>query len=1562
MAHNAANGSEAFDPAQPFNIDQRQGIQIGPITGNEVFFAGNLGSNALGSVWNDALFGGAGNDTFNGGIGADYLEGKTGQDVLIGGAGNDTLISLDGAGGDHVIGGTGYDTFVVDWGDTISDDPEGPRGGIIYVGAERLQLGDGFRSDGSSFFQAANGVRYWEGSDGRIVAYLPGSSTQVMINRPNNVVPGREDFGDHEVSGRPDLGIRLVTQHDGVPRAQLSSSIGELFHLGITFRLPADPLAIDLDGDGLETLGGPSSSTTILFDHSGDGVRDGTAWLNGDDAWLAFDRDGDGMITTGAELFGIDTILPDGTHAPNAFAALAPLDTNANGLIDAGDADFARVLVWRDQNVNGVSESFELSTLGDAGIAEIRLNATPTGIGLGDGSILTMTSSFLRSDGTTGQVGAIDLLRNTFVREFSDPPASADTDEALPNIAGTGRVRNLDEASAESLAVAENLQLAASASTRESQLSQSASLVSSWAEDSPMATGSQAALDREGRPFVYYRFADLPSESAQVAYLAITDGHVDPATLPANWYLQRQSAEYQERVRELEILERFGGQTFADVLHLPTFTEYSAFGVELRTIAIPIETQNWQFLKAAYEALTESTYLAVAAQTRLSTYLEAFMHGEETRDFSEVESMLAQRHAANPAGAISDLFDLSRALGVQLVERGWINLPVLLQGWLREASAEPSLSGVLDSLGIRFRDDLTLNGTTNADVLLGNSWMPPFAGGVRSTYAGFGNDLIFGGEASATEIHDGPGRDVILGGPEPTTYLSGAGHDIILFGRDSGTDFIQPEFLISPMSVLDRDTIQLLPGIAPADLIVRHSDVVLEIRIRGTTAVLTDLHATFGGEGDFIGGIFRTIEDVRFADGTVWSADILQEQALIGSEEDDNGTTYRPLVGYTFRDDLIRGNGGNDVLIGLGGNDELLGGMGNDTLTGGSGNDRLDGGAGNDNLDGGAGIDTYVFTRGGGRDSIGSPGSADLDVLRVAGGIAPGELLLQRTPSNAIRIFLGDGSAEMLDPGNPLNGLYTASGANGPSFDRVEFDDGTVWNALDIRSRLFTATAGDDAILGFNDAADVISGLAGEDRLLGLGGDDQLTGGAGNDRLEGGAGADTYVFRRGDGQDTIIDDSSAVNVLLLPDIAPGELTRVDNVLSVTGMQDRITIQGSGAVGQIVFSDGSTSALSEIQGPPSEGGGTGGGGGGSGTGEGGSGGGPGGSSVPTDGNDVLSGTPSADLLAGGKGNDILIGGAGSDTYFFALGDGFDVFVEDPLSAEPNFIRFGPGIGFADLHAQEVENAIFIQVGSGTDAVAFLAGTIAEVRLESGASKTVADLLNPSDPPLPDPEPEGQCASAAAGHASVPQPQAPLPVYGAGSAQSSQSSGESSKAPPLARQDMDMAVGDSTSPVAVPPNREAGDVAAQRRDLPAGESVSAVSSGAESLAGQPRFDDLVEAGRINFAERYADAIREFESKRAGQERALASVDPGPIAIEAWNTAMHAWHERNPGFSETDLSTSDGGWAMGWGLPVSASRELEGSSPGLAPGLGNPEPVTRLSGVTASPGLREGLRQIL
>ena len=81
-----------------------------------------------------------------------------------------------------------------------------------------------------------------------------------------------------------------------------------------------------------------------------------------------------------------------------------------------------------------------------------------------------------------------------------------------------------------------------------------------------------------------------------------------------------------------------------------------------------------------------------------------------------------------------------------------------------------------------------------------------------------------------------------------------------------------------------------------------------------------------------------------------------------------------------------------------------------------------------------------------------------------------------------------------------------------------------------------------------------------------------------------------------------------------------------------------------------------------------------------------------------------------------------------------------------------------------------------------------------------------------------------------------------------------------------------------------------------------------------------------------------------------------------VASWNSAMHAWHDRNPGFAETDLGGGDGTWSVGWGLPGPGDNVPGGSASAAAfPGLANPLAQARLGGAAAAPMLGEGLRDV-
>lgn len=179
---------------------------------------------------------------------------------------------------------------------------------------------------------------------------------------------------------------------------------------------PRDPIILDLDGDGLETVG---LASNVYFDHDGDGVLTKTGWAGANDALLVWDRNGNGTIDTGAELFGDFTPLPDGTLAPNGFAALAALDANGDGVIDASDPAFHELKLWRDTSQDGQTGAGELITLADAGIVSLNLAHTLKNQNLANGNQLTREGSFTRLDGTTGGMGEFKLALDTFDTKFA---------------------------------------------------------------------------------------------------------------------------------------------------------------------------------------------------------------------------------------------------------------------------------------------------------------------------------------------------------------------------------------------------------------------------------------------------------------------------------------------------------------------------------------------------------------------------------------------------------------------------------------------------------------------------------------------------------------------------------------------------------------------------------------------------------------------------------------------------------------------------------------------------------------------------------------------------------------------------------------------------------------------------------------------------------------------------------------------------------------------------------------------------------------------------------------
>lgn len=277
----------------------------------------------------------------------------------------------------------------------------------------------------------------------------------------------------------------------------------------------------------------------------------------------------------------------------------------------------------------------------------------------------------------------------------------------------------------------------------------------------------------------------------------------------------------------------------------------------------------------------------------------------------------------------------------------------------------------------------------------------------------------------------------------------------------------------------------------------------------------------------------------------------------------------------------------------------------------------LVGGAGNDTLTGGYFSDTYVFNLGDGQDTISEydPGYGGIDTLRFGTGILASDI--QAYKSGADVVFMHSNGIDQVKVKGWFDGTTSSASVVTQSvLERVEFADGTSWALADIAAKGLrqVGTAGADSLSGSsgNDniyggaGNDTLDGGAGTNRLFGEAGNDviqvssnsrdnTLSGGAGDDTLTGGYFADTYLFNRGDGQDSVneydpgygMSDTLAFGTDLSPQDLWFRRSGSGLEISVVGGDEKLTISNwyQGGVYHIEamkLSDGKTLLDSQVQ--------------------------------------------------------------------------------------------------------------------------------------------------------------------------------------------------------------------------------------------------------------------------------------------------------------------------------------------------------------------------------------------
>ncbi|WP_165679433.1 calcium-binding protein, partial [Metapseudomonas otitidis] len=732
---------------------------------------------------------------------------------------------------------------------------------------------------------------------------------------PHKNIPTLQNWLNENLRGNSDR----IAFWDSGKSCNISPVVNSNFDAANSFIQRIDPLSLDLDGDGIETVG---ANAGITFDFDGDGLKTGTGWVKGDDGFLVLDRNGNGQIDNGGELFGVDTVKANGQKATDGFDALRDFDSNGDGVFDAKDAQFANVRVWQDTNQDGIAQTGELKTLAEHNIVAINLDSTASNQN-SNGNLISAIGSFVRGDGSEGTINAnqslaanLDLASNPFYREFTDPIALDDAAKALPDMKGSGAVRDLREASMLNAELKTLLATYAQAQTREEQMGLLDKLIAEWAKSANYQTFDKRidALD-EGGTDVRFQY------SWEAAGTAPTDA-------------QKSTQQLLERIKALEV---FNGQNFlrfgkvgatANGLTLSfgmgTTNGTTTYAIKDGSVVINedrlgLNAGQAGLLNQAYEALKKSIYDGLLLQTRLKPYVDQIgLNITDTGialDYSEMTKLFEQTAVTSATKAFNDALDLSLAWkGDTSSGLAFGQIAVNLFEKLSDEDLQ-KVRQRTEEAGYRF-----IFGDQSGNALTGS-------GGNDRIFGGAGNDTLYGDKGS-NQLFGGEGNDTLsnnadysnnnlyVGGKGNDTLLGTFNNDTYLFELGDGQDTI--------IELSGNDTLRFGQGISTKDIEVRKVGLdIVFVHSNGTDSIT--LKDAFSATQTYQSN--KTIESIVFADNTTWNmADIIA-----------NGI-------------ISRGGEAGDTLLGSTGNDRMYGEAGDDTLYGDKGSNQLFGGEGNDTL------------------------------------------------------------------------------------------------------------------------------------------------------------------------------------------------------------------------------------------------------------------------------------------------------------------------------------------------------------------------------------------------------------------------------------------------------------------------------------------------------------------------------------------------------------------------------------------------------------------------------------
>lgn len=824
----------------------------------------------------------------------------------------------------------------------------------------------------------------------------------------------------------------------------------------------ASPLILDLNKDGV--VGTRALSENIYFDHDDSGFKEKTGWVNSQDGLLVLDKNNNTDIDVGDELFGNQTGLNSGQLAKNGFEALAEYDLNNDGVIDAEDEIYQQLQVWRDFNQNAHVDQGELTGLKTIGIQQIDLAYTSAKQVDVNGNYHKQQGQFVWADGTAGKIDDVWFQVDTLHSQINqaqiveiDPSIAV-----LPDIHQFGNVDSLHQAMAKDTKGILQQLVEQFAQTDSLLIRQQlvTDIIYQWTgvADLPSHERGMYWDDRHllalekimGRQ--YHSFADDPEWTLAV-------GNNQAFALEEAWkllrqkiydqlYLQQKVPEFFEKIQitesnELDVTQLYSYIKQSSLVEVAELYDVLSRGPQLfkdvqnslKELALNVPTPDLidqivgQTLQVHISSVNDSFYVGSDGDDLLISNIgtDIFGGGEGVNiyffsSYSGQDTIQASYLSEN--SSLTETHIILDTLPQDImVEVGPSDIILKISGTEDQLKIENAISESSIFKTITFVDQTVwtitdilaqpLLGTENDDYLIGID--------VRDNkiYGFAGNDYLYGAIGN-DYLDGGAGDDYLIGGEGINTYY---------FDRGYANDIIMAPYL-TPESASTETHIQL--GVLPDDVSVELFDQSIRITIKdsGDTLEIRDAFVE--------NSVFKTI---TFADQTVWTITDILAQPLLGTE----GDNY--LVGIDARDNKIYGFEGNDNLYGA------------------IGNDYLNGGTGDDYLDGSYGVNTYVFNRGYGYDSINTPyldeNSPQIET-HILMDVLPSDVSVEISYHD---VFISlNNTDDLLE----IRGVFTEFSA----FKTITFADQTVWTIQDLQNFASIDSNQDESL------TDLLNGLA----------------------------------------------------------------------------------------------------------------------------------------------------------------------------------------------------------------------------------------------------------------------------------------------------------------------------------------------------------------------------------------------------------------------------------------------------------------------------------------------------